>query len=162
VLATTDVADNRAAEQQPGALKETRAMRSPKRTNTARPIGPYFACRPVAHTLNFGSFRLKADATERYHPPGISNRPPRHHPPYEAAGGCLWIRVFSPRMCRCRPKPAEVRMGSGKGRPNIGWQRFHPALQPCSNSACRRTSRIALSNWRKQAGPDQDADWSRV
>lgn len=66
----------------------------------------------VGNELSFGAFGLKADGTER-----ISSRQieaaRRAMTRYVKRGGKIWIRIFPD--VPITKKPAEVRMGGGKG-----------------------------------------------
>ena len=50
---------------------------------------------------------------------------------YTKRGGQVWIKIFPDKPVT--QKPAETRMGSGKGSPNIGWQLLSPVVS-CSRS----------------------------
>lgn len=99
-------------------------MLSPKKTKFRKAHkGRIHGVAQVGNQLNFGAFGLKAMEPER-----ITARQ------IEAARrtiarsmkrvGRLWIRIF-PDVPVSR-KPAEVRMGSGKGSPEFWAARVHP------------------------------------
>src|ERR1700743_794874 len=74
-------------------------------------------------TLSFGQFGLKAMEPNRVTAPqtGPARRPlPRHR----KRAGRVWIRVFPD--VPVSKKPAEVRMGSGKGTPELWVARVKP------------------------------------
>jgi large subunit ribosomal protein L16 len=66
--------------------------------------------------LAFGQFGLKALEPERVTARQIEAARPRAHPAHEA-GGRVWIRIYPD--VPVSKKPLEVRMGSGKGAPEL-------------------------------------------
>lgn len=73
--------------------------------------------------LNFGAFGLKAMAPERITARQIeaARRAITRH---MKRAGRVWIRIFPD--VPVSTKPAEVRMGSGKGNPEFWVSRVHP------------------------------------
>src|SRR6202008_4344983 len=74
-------------------------------------------------TLNFGSYGLKAMEPERITARQIEAAR-RAITPHIKRQGRLWIRVFPD--VPVTPKPAEVRMGKGKGSPEYWAARVKP------------------------------------
>ena len=80
--------------------------------------------------INFGEFAIQA-----LEPAYVTNRQiesariamTRHI----KRGGKVWISIYPDRPLT--KKPAETRMGSGKGSPSGGWRTSSPAAS-CSNS----------------------------
>ena len=103
------------------------------------------------NTLTFGEFGLQA-----LEPCWMTNRQ------IEAAriamtrhikrGGKVWIKVFPDKPVT--KKPAEVRMGSGKGNPGVLGRRRAPGTHPVR--ACRR--RADRSRGSAASGGHQTAD----
>ena len=86
-------------------------------------------------TLSFGQFGLKAMAPERVTARQIeaARRALTRH---MKRAGRVWIRVFPD--VPVSKKPAEVRMGSGKGSPELWWRGSSPAAF-CSRSTASTT-----------------------
>ncbi len=62
---------------------------------------------------------------------------------YIKRGGQVWIKIFPDKPVT--EKPAETRMGSGKGLPSTGLQLLSPAACCLRSPACpMRTAREAL------------------
>jgi large subunit ribosomal protein L16 len=74
-------------------------------------------------TLNFGEYGLKALQPERITARQIEAAR-RTIARYMKRSGRLWIRIFPD--VPVSKKPAEVRMGSGKGTPEFWAARVHP------------------------------------
>src|SRR5271166_3648879 len=74
-------------------------------------------------TLNFGSYGLKALAPERITARQIESARRAITRAMKRAGR-VWIRIFPD--VPVSTKPAEVRMGSGKGAPEFWVARVHP------------------------------------
>src|ERR1700733_5877565 len=74
-------------------------------------------------TLSFGQFGLKAMEPERVTARQIEAAPPAP-PRHMKRAGRVWIRVFPD--VPVSKKPAEVRMGSGKGAPELWVARIKP------------------------------------
>src|ERR1700737_4267755 len=74
-------------------------------------------------TLSFGHFGVKAREPERV-PPRQINAPRRALTRHMKRAGRVWIRIF-PDLPVSK-KPAEVRMGSGKGTPELWGARVKP------------------------------------
>ena len=81
------------------------------------------ACPRVAPTLNFGSFGLKALEPERITARQIESARRAITRAMKRAGR-VWIRIFPD--VPVSTKPAEVRMGSGKGSPEFWVARVAP------------------------------------
>src|SRR5277367_788420 len=99
-------------------------MLSPKRTKYRKAHkGRIRGVASSGTTLNFGSFGLKAMEPERITARQIeaARRAITRHMKRQ---GRLWIRVFPD--VPVSTKPAEVRMGSGKGSPEFWVARIHP------------------------------------
>ena len=99
-------------------------MLSPKRTKYRKAHkGRIRGVATSGTTLNFGSFGLKAMEPERITARQIeaARRAITRHMTRQ---GRLWIRVFPD--VPVSTKPAEVRMGSGKGSPEFWVARIHP------------------------------------
>ncbi|MDB5394213.1 MAG: rplP [Rhodospirillales bacterium] len=99
-------------------------MLSPKRTKYRKAHkGRIHGVAQSGTTLNFGSFGLKAMQPERITARQIeaARRAITRHMKRQ---GRLWIRVFPD--VPVSTKPAEVRMGSGKGAPEYWVARIHP------------------------------------
>src|SRR5262245_3809616 len=99
-------------------------MLQPKRTKYRKAHkGRIHGTAKGGHTLNFGSFGLKAVEPGRVTARQIeaARRAVTRH---LKRLGRVWIRVF-PDVPVSR-KPAEVRMGSGKGAPEFWVCRVHP------------------------------------
>ena len=60
-------------------------------------------------------------------------------------GGKVWINIFPDKPVT--KKPAETRMGSGKGNPEAGWRWSSPAASCSSWPACRSRSPARRSGW---------------
>jgi large subunit ribosomal protein L16 len=92
-------------------------MLQPARTKYRKAFkGPHPRPAKGGSTLNFGSHGLKAVEPER----SRRARSRRHGAPSRAMkrAGRVWIRIFPD--VPVTKKPAEVRMGSGKGAPDCG------------------------------------------
>ena len=99
-------------------------MLSPKRTKYRKAHkGRIHGIAQSGTLLNFGSFGLKAMQPERITARQIeaARRAITRHMKRQ---GRLWIRVFPD--VPVSTKPAEVRMGSGKGAPEFWVARVHP------------------------------------
>ena len=99
-------------------------MLSPKRTKFRKAHkGRIHGAAKGGTTLNFGAFGLKAMAPERVTARQIeaARRAITRH---MKRAGRVWIRVFPDVPVSA--KPAEVRMGSGKGTPEFWVCRVHP------------------------------------
>ncbi|HEX2582031.1 MAG TPA: 50S ribosomal protein L16 [Dongiaceae bacterium] len=99
-------------------------MLSPKRTKYRKAHkGRIHGATKGGATLNFGSYGLKAVEPERVTARQIeaARRAITRH---MKRVGKVWIRIF-PDVPVSR-KPAEVRMGSGKGSPEYWVARVHP------------------------------------
>ena len=85
----------------------------------------------AAPTLNFGSYGLKAMEPERITARQIeaARRAITRHIKRQ---GRLWIRIFPD--VPVSSKPAEVRMGKGKGSPGISGPRASSPAASCSSS----------------------------
>ena len=99
-------------------------MLSPKRTKFRKAHkGRIHGAAKGGTTLNFGAYGLKAMAPERVTARQIeaARRAITRH---MKRAGRIWIRVFPDVPVSA--KPAEVRMGSGKGTPEFWVCRVHP------------------------------------
>ncbi|MCC7166544.1 MAG: 50S ribosomal protein L16 [Rhodospirillales bacterium] len=99
-------------------------MLSPKRTKFRKGFkGRIKGLAKGGYTLNFGSYGLKAMEPERVTARQIeaARRALTRH---MKRMGCVWIRVFPD--VPVSTKPAEVRMGSGKGSPEYWVCRIKP------------------------------------
>jgi large subunit ribosomal protein L16 len=99
-------------------------MMQPKKTKFRRAFkGRIHGNAKAGFTLNFGSFGLKAVEPERVTARQIeaARRAITRHMKRQ---GKVWIRVFPD--VPVSKKPAEVRMGSGKGAPEFWAARVHP------------------------------------
>jgi large subunit ribosomal protein L16 len=99
-------------------------MLSPKRTKYRKAHkGRIHGVATSGTTLNFGSFGLKALEPERITARQLeaARRAITRHMKRQ---GRLWIRVFPD--VPVSKKPAEVRMGSGKGSPEFWVTRIYP------------------------------------
>ena len=74
--------------------------------------------------LNFGAYRPEGDGAGADHRAPDRGGPPRDHASHQARQGRLWIRIFPD--VPVSSKPAEVRMGSGKGSPEFWVARVKP------------------------------------
>jgi len=96
----------------------------PKKTKFRRAFkGRIHGTAKAGFTLNFGSFGLKAVEPERVTARQIeaARRAITRHMKRQ---GKVWIRIFPD--VPVSKKPAEVRMGSGKGAPEFWAARVHP------------------------------------
>jgi len=96
----------------------------PKKTRFRRAFkGRIHGAAKAGFTLNFGSFGLKAIEPERITARQIeaARRAITRHMKRQ---GKVWIRIFPD--VPVSKKPAEVRMGSGKGAPEFWAARVHP------------------------------------
>src|SRR3978361_777640 len=99
-------------------------MLSPKRTKFRKQHkGRIHGLAKGGTALNFGTFGLKALEPERITARQIEASP-RALPRAMKRAGRVWIRIF-PDVPVSR-KPAEVRMGSGKGSPEYWVARVKP------------------------------------
>jgi large subunit ribosomal protein L16 len=99
-------------------------MMQPKKTRFRRAFkGRIHGNAKAGFTLNFGSFGLKAVEPDRITARQIeaARRAITRHMKRQ---GKVWIRVFPD--VPVSKKPAEVRMGSGKGAPEFWAARIHP------------------------------------
>ena len=99
-------------------------MLSPKRTKFRKAHkGRIHGVAKGGTTLNFGAYGLKAMAPERVTARQIeaARRAITRH---MKRAGRIWIRIFPDVPVSA--KPAEVRMGSGKGTPEFWVCRVHP------------------------------------
>lgn len=99
-------------------------MMQPKKTKFRRAFkGRIHGTAKAGFTLNFGSFGLKAVEPERITARQIeaARRAITRHMKRQ---GKVWIRIFPD--VPVSKKPAEVRMGSGKGAPEFWAARVHP------------------------------------
>src|SRR3954447_4583287 len=99
-------------------------MLQPKRTKFRKAHkGRIHGNAPGGATLNFGAFGLKALEPDRITARQIeaARRAITRHIKRQ---GRLWIRIFPD--VPVSSKPAEVRMGSGKGSPEFWAARVHP------------------------------------
>ena len=95
-------------------------------------------------TLNFGAYGLKAVEPERITARQLeaARRALTRHLKRQ---GRVWIRIF-PNV-PVSTKPAEVRMGSGKGAPEYWVCRVHPGRICSRSTACPKTWRARASPW---------------
>lgn len=99
-------------------------MMQPKKTRFRRAFkGRIHGNAKAGFTLNFGSYGLKAVEPDRITARQIeaARRAITRHMKRQ---GKVWIRVFPD--VPVSKKPAEVRMGSGKGAPEFWAARIHP------------------------------------
>jgi len=99
-------------------------MMQPKKTRFRRAFkGRIRGTAKAGFTLNFGSYGLKAIEPDRITARQIeaARRAITRHMKRQ---GKVWIRVFPD--VPVSKKPAEVRMGSGKGAPEFWAARIHP------------------------------------
>jgi len=99
-------------------------MMQPKKTRFRRAFkGRIHGTAKAGFTLNFGSYGLKAIEPERITARQIeaARRAITRHMKRQ---GKVWIRIFPD--VPVSKKPAEVRMGSGKGAPEFWAARVHP------------------------------------
>jgi len=130
-------------------------MLSPKRTKYRKAHkGRIRGVAQSGTTLNFGSFG-EGDGARSGHCSADRSGPPRNHPSHEASGFDLDSGFPGSAVST---KPAEVRMGSGKGSPEYWVARVHPGRIMFELDGVRQTSRTALSSWPRQAA-DQNADY---
>ena len=99
-------------------------MLQPKRTKFRKAFkGRIHGDAKGGTALNFGAFGLKAMAPERITARQIESAR-RAITRHMKRQGCLWIRIFPD--VPVSSKPAEVRMGSGKGAPDFWVARVKP------------------------------------
>jgi len=99
-------------------------MLSPKRTKFRKAHkGRIHGLTSGGDRLNFGQFGLKAMEPERITARQIEAAR-RAVTRYLKRAGKVWIRIFPDKPITL--KPAEVRMGSGKGAPEYWAARVHP------------------------------------
>jgi large subunit ribosomal protein L16 len=99
-------------------------MMQPKKTRFRRAFkGRIHGNAKAGFTLNFGAYGLKAVEPERVTARQIeaARRAITRHMKRQ---GKVWIRIFPD--VPVSKKPAEVRMGSGKGAPEFWAARVHP------------------------------------
>ena len=99
-------------------------MLSPKRTKFRKQFkGRIHGPAKAGTSLNFGAYGLKALEPERLNAREIeaARRAITRH---MKRAGRVWIRIFPD--VPVSKKPAEVRMGSGKGSPEYWLARIHP------------------------------------
>ena len=91
-------------------------MLQPKRTKYRKAHkGRIHGTRQGRHDAQFRRLRPEGDRARPRDRAPDRGRAPRHHAPHEARRAASGSA--SSRTCRCRRKPAEVRMGTGKGTP---------------------------------------------
>ncbi len=99
-------------------------MLSPKRTKFRKAHkGRIHGLATSGHRLNFGQFGLKAKEPERITARQIEAAR-RAITRYLKRAGKVWIRIYPD--VPVSSKPAEVRMGSGKGAPEFWVARVYP------------------------------------
>ena len=105
-------------------------------------------------TLSFGQFGLKAMAPERITARQIeaARRALTRH---MKRAGRVWIRVFPD--VPVSKKPAEVRMGSGKGTPELWVARVKPGRVIFEIDGVDRADREGSADARRRQAADQDA-----
>src|SRR3982074_14736 len=109
-------------------------------------------------TLSFGQFGLKAMAPERITARQIeaARRALTRH---MKRAGRVWIRVFPD--VPVSKKPLEVRMGSGKGAPELWVCRATPAPSLLKLTAYRRRQHVNPGHWLQPSCRSRHA-WSSV
>ncbi len=97
--------------------------------------------------VSFGEFGLKAVARGRLTARQIeaARRAMTRH---IKRGGRIWIRIFPDKPIS--KKPAEVRMGNGKGNPEFYVPRFNPARCCMKWTVWMRPWRARHSAWHQQ------------
>jgi len=123
-------------------------MQQPKRTKFRKQFkGRIHGVAQSGTQLNFGAFGLKAVEPERLTSRQIeaARRAITRHIRRQ---GRLWIRVFAD--VPVSKKPAEVRMGSGKGSPEFWAARVHPGrmlfeLDGVSQDLAKRAFELAAA-----------------
>ena len=105
-------------------------------------------------TLNFGSFGLKAAEPERITARQIEAARRAITRAMKRAGG-VWIRIFPD--VPVTKKPAEVRMGSGKGAPELWVARVKPGRHHVRARRRQRGDRARGAGAGCGQAPDQDA-----
>ena len=111
-------------------------MMQPKRTKFRKAFkGRIHGDAKGGFALNFGEFGLKAMEPERVTARQIeaARRAITRH---MKRAGRVWIRVFPD--VPVSKKPIEVRMGKGKGAPEIWVARVAPGASCSRSTACRR------------------------
>ena len=105
-------------------------------------------------TLSFGQFGLKAMAPERITARQIeaARRALTRH---MKRAGRVWIRIFPD--VPVSKKPAEVRMGSGKGTPELWVARVKPGRADFRDRRRQRADRQRSAVARRRQAADQDA-----
>ena len=105
-------------------------------------------------TLSFGQFGLKAMAPERITARQIeaARRALTRH---MKRAGRVWIRIFPD--VPVSKKPAEVRMGSGKGTPELWVARVKPGRADFRNRRRHRADRERSADAGRRQTADQDA-----
>lgn len=79
---------------------------------------------------------------------------------YTKRGGKVWIKIFPDKPIT--EKPAETRMGSGKGSPSIGWPWSSPAASCLRSPESARRSRARLCVWPPTSCPSSARSWPRL
>src|ERR1044072_1440135 len=103
-------------------------MVSPKKTKFRKQFkGRIHGTSKGGTLLNFGSYGLKAVEPERITAPQGESAP-RAIPRQMKRQGRVWIRIFPD--VPVTGKPAEVRMGKGKGAVEVWAARRHPGPTP--------------------------------
>ena len=118
-------------------------MMQPKRTKFRKAFkGRIHGDAKGGFALNFGEFGLKAMEPERVTARQIeaARRALTRH---MKRAGRVWIRVFPD--VPVSKKPIEVRMGKGKGAPELWVARVAPAASCSRSTACRSRSRARRS-----------------
>ncbi|MEL6297083.1 MAG: 50S ribosomal protein L16 [Pseudomonadota bacterium] len=123
-------------------------MLSPKRTKFRKAFkGRIHGTAKGGTTLNFGSHGLKAVEPERITARQIeaARRAITRH---MKRAGRVWIRIFPDLPVSS--KPAEVRMGKGKGSPDFWAARVHPGrimfeLDGVSDEVAREALRLGAA-----------------
>ncbi len=120
-------------------------MLSPKRTKYRKAHkGRIHGLAKGGTLLNFGTFGLKAMEPERITARQIEAARRAITRSMKRAGR-VWIRIFPD--VPVSQKPAEVRMGSGKGSPEFWVARVKPGASCSRSRACRRSWRGRRWHW---------------
>ncbi len=131
-------------------------MLQPKRTKFRKAFkGRIHGAAKGGTALNFGSHGLKAVEPERITARQIeaARRAITRH---MKRAGRVWIRIF-PDLPVTK-KPAEVRMGSGKGSPEFWAARVKPGRIMFELDGVPRPDRPRGAHARRRQAADQDAD----
>jgi len=106
----------------------------------------------AGNALAFGSFGLKAVEPERVTARQIeaARRALTRH---MKRAGRVWIRVFPD--VPVSKKPAEVRMGSGKGAPEFWVCKIKPGRILLKSTVCRASSRRKRCGWPRASFPSR-------